>query len=1084
MIGVGKMIGTNTNMRSEILERRSTRWNKLIEVYVYKSSVSNSNTDKESDGNKLVHSLMMRNYEVDIKKLTATKKGGGIKSSVETIVDIDSIREVFETHFLGKLGIHQLLLSQFSVQIVTFPPISLLVFRMYSTCFFLFSANLKIMLLMIHISHISHFFGLCFSPCFSPCPLTYISSLIWAQFHSCVRAKDLKVDFRQIQRLLPADIHRPDNKYAYLLIHTITKPQSENPSFKKSFQPSLQSDDTSNQKTTKTINTTLPLIITHPKLPQKHHCFSLLIAQQPHLFNLMEDITHVLAQAHLTGSKEDFFVMEIPRNLLLQTSARWNSSLIGKIFTETKLDPNEVMRAIRGKWNLKQRLHILAAEGGRFILSFENEIDKEKILKNEPWQIMGYLFALKDFNPENQPNQVTFKTSLFWINFTGLQLEHQSPSVIKLIAAAAGIVKEIDPPDTTPRDATGYRARVEVDLYKPMRQGTMTETFYMGPTWIDFVYTGIPYHSCKSCHRFTHDTNNCDGAPPTVTELLRITGISPVVEPILFQERTTTGIYRSGNLGTVGTTIAETEATQQHNLCSGTRFQITTEEHATPTVEHITAIGKVANAPIRKAAEQISKLPDPQVCQRFTIPIPNRVGMDISSDVHLPKPIKISKPKPTRRKNPKSQPTTSLIDDNITLTEHIQNLISSHPQKKSKQQAVFPPSSSRQKNKGKLSTEDDSRPNKKKRSNLFKDESNQYIPPKYMEENFYTPLIPPQTIPSPDQIPIEFLETIANNQMESMVNNQFQNLRLSELSTEAVWDIIHSPMVSQLLLSKGLMIKSAGAEQEWTPSNQHLYGELQYDMRNNEFELYQNDQWAETGAEQMSIESQIPQTETTKILQAETNPLNLRNISEDPSLLPMSEIGSASSSHRQVQIPNPYYYCFNNMADNIMICCQACYHLIHLFKTKPFISICANKHKLCYRSERNRIVEDRRAIRWCPKNTSLKLQVELESKAAVDYLGNKLSNLSWTAQLILSDAANLFKFFGSVDINYVPKSGNLVAHNLAAAASTNPQYKNWTLNPPNNEVDIQFSFPIIPCQIVPIWLKQSLEHDNAFVIRC
>ncbi|KAF9594176.1 hypothetical protein IFM89_028833 [Coptis chinensis] len=231
--------------------------------------------------------------------------------------------------------------------------------------------------------------------------------------------------------------------------------------------------------------------------------------------------------------------MEIPRNLLLQTSARWNSSLIGKIFTETKLDPNEVMRAIRGKWNLKQRLHILAAEGGRFILSFENEIDKEKIMKNESWQIMGYLLALKEFNPENKPNQVTFKTSLFWINFTGLQLEHQSQSVIKLIATAAGIVKEIDPPDTTPRDATGYRARVEVDLYKPMRQGTMTETLYMGPTWVDFVYTGIPYHSCKICHRFTHDTNNCDGAPPTVTELLMIIGISPAVEPIHFQARAT-----------------------------------------------------------------------------------------------------------------------------------------------------------------------------------------------------------------------------------------------------------------------------------------------------------------------------------------------------------------------------------------------------------------------------------------------------------------------------------------------------------------------------------------------------------------
>ncbi|KAF9615197.1 hypothetical protein IFM89_022459 [Coptis chinensis] len=209
-----------------------------------------------------------------------------------------------------------------------------------------------------------------------------------------------------------------------------------------------------------------------------------------------------------------------------------------------------------------------------------------------------------------------------------------------------------------------------------------------------------------------------------------------------------------------------------------------------------------------------------------------------------------------------------------------------------------------------------------------------------MEENLYTPLTPPQTIPSLDQIPIEFLEPITNNQMEGLVNNQFQNLRLLELSTKAVWDIIHSPMVSQLLHSKGLMIKSVGTEQEWIPSNQHLYGELQYDMRNNEFELYQNNQWAETVAVQMSIESQISQAETTKIPNAEPNPLNLLHISEDPSLLPMWEIGSASSSHHQVQIPIPFYHCLNKMFSNIMIYRQACYLLIHMFNIKAFPPNC------------------------------------------------------------------------------------------------------------------------------------------------
>ncbi|KAF9626548.1 hypothetical protein IFM89_034961 [Coptis chinensis] len=403
--------------------------------------------------------------------------------------------------------------------------------------------------------------------------------------------------------------------------------------------------------------------------------------------------------------------------------------------------------------NTKMRSRILRRRSMRWNNLIEVYVDKSSVSNNiekesdankfvHSLMMMNFEVDTKRMAASKTVGGIKSSTSLFWINFIGLQLEHQSPSVIKLIVAAAGIVKEIDPPDSTLRDATGYRARVEVDLYKPMRQGTMIETLYMGPTWIDFIYTGIPYHSCKRCHRFTHDTNKCDGAPPTIMELLRITGISPVVEPILFQDIATPEINRSAHIETV--------------------------------VKHVTAIDNVAKALIRNATEQTSKLPKPQ--------------------------------------------------------------------------------------------------------------------------------------------------------MEGLVNNQFQNLRLSELSTEAVWDIIHSPMVSQLLHSKGLMIKSVGTEQDWIPSNQHLYGELQYDMRNNEFELYQNNQWAETVVAQMSIESQISQAETTKIPNAEPNPMNLLHISEDPSLLPIWEIGSG------------YGYVLRD--------------------DKGKLVVTGNKHKLLYRSGQESIVED------------------------------------------------------------------------------------------------------------------------------
>ncbi|KAF9591388.1 hypothetical protein IFM89_004073 [Coptis chinensis] len=205
----------------------------------------------------------------------------------------------------------------------------------------------------------------------------------------------------------------------------------------------------------------------------------------------MDGLVHTLSQSLYLGnteadSREKNIVMDLPRSLLIQSQARWITSLIGRLLTDVEQNPNEILNAIRQKWKLKKKLDIVVVQGNLFILRFEKESDKIKILRHQPWQMLGYLLVLKPFSPDQVPNQTRFDTTPLWITFEGLHLEHQLPLFIERIATAAGRVLQVFPADNEPRDADGFRARVEVDLNHPLRQGRLVQTVDHGSVWISF----------------------------------------------------------------------------------------------------------------------------------------------------------------------------------------------------------------------------------------------------------------------------------------------------------------------------------------------------------------------------------------------------------------------------------------------------------------------------------------------------------------------------------------------------------------------------------------------------------------------
>ncbi|KAF9616916.1 hypothetical protein IFM89_032878 [Coptis chinensis] len=139
------------------------------------------------------------------------------------------------------------------------------------------------------------------------------------------------------------------------------------------------------------------------------------------------------------------------------------------------------------KRKLKKTLDIVV-DGDCYILRFEKEVDKNKIIRTQPWQMLGYLLVLKPFSPNLTPNELDFSKQALWVVFEGLHLEHQNPTLIKLIARAAG---------------------KWIYITSPLHQGRLVDTMNRGEVWVTFTYVGTPFHTYWKCFKLGHSSYDC-----------------------------------------------------------------------------------------------------------------------------------------------------------------------------------------------------------------------------------------------------------------------------------------------------------------------------------------------------------------------------------------------------------------------------------------------------------------------------------------------------------------------------------------------------------------------------------------------
>ncbi|KAL8457951.1 hypothetical protein ACS0TY_035719 [Phlomoides rotata] len=177
------------------------------------------------------------------------------------------------------------------------------------------------------------------------------------------------------------------------------------------------------------------------------------------------------------------------------------------------LDPEEELeissRCIVGKsYGSGRGIHGSGNRQNLFSFQFNSEMDLRTVLDREPWHFDKNVLVLKELGRGQQPADVSFNSAAFWVRIYELPMAARNQRILTLIFEKIGELVEIDT-----RSMEGFgrsiRAKIKIDLHKPLKGGIHMALQENKKIWIEFKYERLPSF-CYICGLLGHLRRECD----------------------------------------------------------------------------------------------------------------------------------------------------------------------------------------------------------------------------------------------------------------------------------------------------------------------------------------------------------------------------------------------------------------------------------------------------------------------------------------------------------------------------------------------------------------------------------------------
>lgn len=116
-----------------------------------------------------------------------------------------------------------------------------------------------------------------------------------------------------------------------------------------------------------------------------------------------------------------------------------------------------------------------------------------------PWLVGKHAVILCDYDENLKPSEILFHRMDIWARIMDLSLGWMNKRRGERAMGLIGVVKKMDVDKDGKASGPFLRARVDIEVAKPVRRGVLLKTNKdTPPKWFDIHYEKLPYY-CSSC---------------------------------------------------------------------------------------------------------------------------------------------------------------------------------------------------------------------------------------------------------------------------------------------------------------------------------------------------------------------------------------------------------------------------------------------------------------------------------------------------------------------------------------------------------------------------------------------------------
>jgi len=192
-------------------------------------------------------------------------------------------------------------------------------------------------------------------------------------------------------------------------------------------------------------------------------------------------------------------------------------ALIGKVLSPSTLHITTITNAMRPAWGnpFGLTLRSIGEKGENlFIAEFGCQEDKFKAMNGSPWMVGKHAVILREYDETLKPSDICFSHMEMWVHILNLPLGWMNEKRGTRAAELIGEVVKIDTGADGKISGEFVRARVAIDIEKPLRRGVLLKTDRTKlPDWYEIQYEKLPFF-CFSCALLGHTHLECPTPAP------------------------------------------------------------------------------------------------------------------------------------------------------------------------------------------------------------------------------------------------------------------------------------------------------------------------------------------------------------------------------------------------------------------------------------------------------------------------------------------------------------------------------------------------------------------------------------------